>query len=487
MTSEERPGVPGGGQADEPGQAGAMEIFAAMQPGGPAPRPEPAAGAPPAEPAAGAPPAEPAAGAPPAEPAAGAPPAAGDGDRHQPPQSGGDAPAGLGADVPAAPAEVAANGNAPAPGTDVGSANGQVSDGQPAEPFVVPAPLSPRPAAEAATATNGASADAPPAADTPADTSDGPAVIGPISSPEAQAPHDGPDDVVDTVASPPAVSEGIHPAEVLPPERAAEPSPSGSGSGGGGKPPTGRRGRRKRPRHEPEDKPMSVVEHLDELRRRLIWMIGALLVGVSVGFYFVRTMLDFLEGPLHGLKLYITAPLDPLFAYVKISVAFGLVVASPVILSQLTAYVLPALKRSERRMIYSYLPAATLLFLAGMAFGFYVFVPLVLDAMLRFAGTNLTPILTIDKYISFLLSFTLPFGAVFELPVVVVTLVRLGILTPQAMAAGRRWAIMVTVIVAAIFAPPDPITPFVMAVPIYALYEVSIWVARVAARRRAAE
>jgi sec-independent protein translocase protein TatC len=266
---------------------------------------------------------------------------------------------------------------------------------------------------------------------------------------------------------------------VLPPQ----PAPAAPGGDG----PPGGRGKRRRPPREPEDRPMSVVEHLDELRRRLLWMIGALLVGVAAGFAFVKPMLEYLEAPLHGLKLYITAPLDPLFAFVKISVAFGLVVASPVILYQMVAYVLPALTRAERRLLFTYLPVATALFVAGMAFGFYVFIPLVLDAMVRFTGTALTPILTIDKYISFLLSFTLPFGAIFELPVAVVTLVRLGVLTPQTLVAGRRWALMITVVIAAIFAPPDPITPLVMALPIYGLYEASIWVARFAARRPRAE
>jgi sec-independent protein translocase protein TatC len=282
------------------------------------------------------------------------------------------------------------------------------------------------------------------------------------------------------------VAPSIEPAEVLPPDVTARPPAPPAPPGGGGEPPKGR-GKRRRPLPEPEDKPMSIVEHLDELRRRLMWMIGSLLVGVAVGFAFVKQMLDFLEGPLHGMKLYINAPLDPLFAFVKISVAFGLVVASPVILYQLTAYVLPALSRKERRMLFSYLPAATGLFLAGMAFGFFVFIPLVLDAMLRFAGNSLTPLLTIGNYISFLLSFTLPFGAVFEMPVAVVTLVKLNILSPQTLAAGRRWALMITVVIAAIFAPPDPITPLVMALPIYGLYEISIWVARLAARGRPTE
>ncbi len=357
-----------------------------------------------------------------------------------------------------------------------GVAAGVPPDGQgePASGADLSGPVSPAPAAP----TNGYGADlARDGLAAPQPAADG-APAGEFAPP-AEAAAAGPAAGSAEPEQPPA----IHPAEVLPPEGHG----TAGGPPGGGEPPGGGGGSPGKRPPEPGDKPMSVVEHLDELRRRLMWMIGSLLVGVAVGFYFVKPMIDYLELPLHGLKLYITAPLDPLFAFVKISVAFGLVVASPVILYQLISYVLPALTRLERRLMFSYLPAATGLFIAGLAFGFYVFIPLVIDAMLRFAGTTLTPILTIDNYISFLLSFTLPFGVVFELPVIVVTLVRLGILSPQTLAAGRRWALMVTVVVAAIFAPPDPITPLVMALPIYGLYEVSIWVARLAARKRSTE
>jgi sec-independent protein translocase protein TatC len=275
---------------------------------------------------------------------------------------------------------------------------------------------------------------------------------------------------------PPEADGGAPPpegaAEVLPPQPPSPPPP-GDGRGDG----------RRRRRQLFEDRPMSVTEHLEELRRRLLWMIGALLGGVTVSFSFVYPLLRFLERPLHGFRLNFTGPLDPLFAVVKIAVACGLILASPVLIYQAVAYVLPALTARERRLLFSYLPAALLLFLGGMAFGFFVFIPLVIAAMFRFAGNTLTPLLTINAYISFLLSFTLPFGAIFELPVVVVVLVKLDVLTPQTLAAGRRWALMTTVVLAAIFAPPDPITPLVMAAPMYALYEVSIWIARLAHRR----
>lgn len=228
---------------------------------------------------------------------------------------------------------------------------------------------------------------------------------------------------------------------------------------------------------------MSVFEHLEELRRRLFIALAALLAATAVSFGFAGRVLAFLERPLGGLPLHYLHPLEPLFALVKIAVATGLVFASPVILYQAIAFVLPALTERERRLMFAYLPTAVLLFVAGLAFGFFVFVPLVIGTMLRFSGPGLQAMLTIGQYTSFLLSFMLPFGVVFELPVVVVLLVKLGVLTPAALAAGRKWAVLVAALVAAIFAPPDPVTPVIMAAPIYALYEISLWVARLAARR----
>jgi sec-independent protein translocase protein TatC len=231
---------------------------------------------------------------------------------------------------------------------------------------------------------------------------------------------------------------------------------------------------------------MSVYDHLEELRRRLLVALAAVLAGTAASFAFATRILVFLERPMHGYPLHFTAPLEPLFALLKISVGVGLIVAGPVVVYQAIAFVLPALTRRERRLLFAYLPLATALFFMGLAFGFFVFIPLVLSAMFRLSGAQLQPILTVGAYTSFLISFMLPFGVVFELPVVVTLLVKLDVLTAETLARGRRWALLVSAFVAAVFAPPDPVTPLVMAAPIYLLYEVSVWVARIVGRRRPA-
>lgn len=232
------------------------------------------------------------------------------------------------------------------------------------------------------------------------------------------------------------------------------------------------------------DRSMSVYDHLEELRRRLLIVLAAVVVASAAAFSFSQRILVFLERPMHGVPLHYTGPLEPIYALVKISIGVGLIVAGPIVLYQVVAFIVPALTHRERRMLFLYLPVGIMLFLLGLSFGFFVFIPLVLAAIFRLSGPDLLPILTVGQYTSFLISFMLPFGVVFELPVIVLLLVKLGVVTADTLARGRRWALLFSALVAAIFAPPDPITPLVMAAPIYMLFEVSIWVARLAGRSR---
>jgi sec-independent protein translocase protein TatC len=229
---------------------------------------------------------------------------------------------------------------------------------------------------------------------------------------------------------------------------------------------------------------MSVVEHLEELRRRILWSLLALTAGVTVSFAFSRTLLRAVEWPLRGTQLVFLHPLELVYSLIKLSVVAGAVLASPVILYQAVAFVLPALTRQERRYLFRYLPAGLALFCAGAAFGFFVFLPFVLRFALGYAAGLVRPEISLERYITFVLSMTLPFGLLFELPVVVLVLVRLDVLTAASLARGRKWALLGTVVLAAIFAPPDMVSPILMSLPIYGLYEVSVWVARLAARGR---
>ena len=275
---------------------------------------------------------------------------------------------------------------------------------------------------------------------------------------------------------------------------AATPAGGGGGAAGGG----GGRGRgtgtgagggrpRRRPLVHIVDRPMTIVEHLDELRRRLVWTVVAFVCGTALTFGFIGPVLRFTERPLrgYGVKIQAISPMEKLFAPIRLAAIGGILIASPVIIYQVVMYILPALTRRERKMLFSYLPATSLLFAAGLAFGYFVFEPVALHVAFTFLpGVITRP--TLNNWVSFLIEYSVPFGLVFELPVVVVVLTRLGIVSPEALIKGRRYAIFGAVVVGEVFSPPADFifTPSLIALPIIALYEISIQASKVASRRR---
>ena len=279
---------------------------------------------------------------------------------------------------------------------------------------------------------------------------------------------------------------------------AAAPLPEvvgGGGRGGGGAlvpsagAPGGDDGKGRRKRWlEITDRPMTIFEHLDELRRRLVWAVLAFVVGMGTTFLFVQPLLVFTERNAarnFNIRIIAGAPMAPMFASIRLAAVGGILLGSPIIFYQIVAYVLPALTAKERKMLFGYLPVTGLLFAVGLSFGFFVFEPIALRVSVLWLSV-ISPVYTLDQWVQFLLAYATPFGLIFELPVVIALLVKLGVLTPDTLVRGRRWALMLAVVVAMMFAPPaDPIvTPSLIAGPVYGLYEISIFVARIAYRQR---
>lgn len=277
------------------------------------------------------------------------------------------------------------------------------------------------------------------------------------------------------------------PAEVI--ETTADLVDGGGGDGGDGGG-TGASdgahsdGRRRRTL-EIVDHPMTIFEHLDELRKRIMWAGLAFIIGTATTFPFIGRILHYASD---GSKLIAIHPLETLYAGLRIAVLGGLVLGSPVILYQIIAYVLPALTRKERRILYTYLPSTLVLFIIGLSFGLFVFEPVVVTMAKDFLPwVTYTP--SLSNQVNFLIGYSLPFGVLFEMPVIVSVVVRIGMLTPQALIAGRRWAAMGALVVAVMFAPPLDfiVTPTIIFVPLYGLYELSILVAKRAYRQRLRE
>lgn len=233
---------------------------------------------------------------------------------------------------------------------------------------------------------------------------------------------------------------------------------------------------------------MPVTEHLQELRRVLIVSIISTTILAVVAYFFCDRILAFLLEPLTNLeqRVVFTGITDAIFVKIKLSFFTGFLAALPVILWQVWSFIIPALKKNERVYFTLFVFISFISFFGGIAFGFLGVFRLGVIFLLQFAGPELFPMLTIDKYISFTLSFLLPFGLVFEFPLIGFILARLELLSYQFLAKHRRYALLITVILSAVITPtPDLITCLIVSGPMYLLFEVSALIVRIVERRLA--
>ncbi len=239
---------------------------------------------------------------------------------------------------------------------------------------------------------------------------------------------------------------------------------------------------------------MPFLEHLEELRWRLFRCAVAIALGVGVSFALLYSkkldLYAFLEQPikpyLNGQKLMVTHVGDLFDIVMDAAITLGLVAASPVIVWQIWGFLSPALYGHEKKVVIPALVSAALLFLAGMALSFYYVLPVTIGFYMSFQGDSFQVLQTVEGYIfSLVIPMCLAFGAVFELPVVIALLSALGIVQPQYLSRFRRHALVGCLIAAALITPgSDPTSLILLTIPLYFLYEASITVSRVIARRR---
>lgn len=229
---------------------------------------------------------------------------------------------------------------------------------------------------------------------------------------------------------------------------------------------------------------MTIVEHLEELRRRLFLAIVAFAAATFLSFLFVEPILALLIRPVG--RVVFLAPTEAFFVRLKVAALAGAFLSLPVVLYQVWRFVGVGLTRTERRYALSLLPFSLLLFVGGAAFAFFAILPVGVRFLLGYQTEQLTPMISIGAYTSFATAFVLAFGVVFQLPVVVLFLARLGIVTPASLAAGRRYALLGIVVLSAVLTPGgDVVSQVLMALPTYLLYEGSIWIARLVAPKPA--
>ena len=236
---------------------------------------------------------------------------------------------------------------------------------------------------------------------------------------------------------------------------------------------------------------MPFLDHLEELRWRIIWSLGALLVGVAIAFALVYRfdLLTWMQGPilpfLHGRKLVYTAPGEGFSILLQTSIMVGIVIALPVLIWQVYAFLSPALHRHEKRIAIPVILGVVLLFVGGAALAWYFVLPLALRFLFNLGDKNFDQMITVSAYFGFVTSMVLAMGAVFELPIAVLLLSVFGLVTPQFLARFRRHALLGSYVVAAIITPGDLlIMTAMLGVPLYGLYELSIVISWFVYRRK---
>ena len=226
-----------------------------------------------------------------------------------------------------------------------------------------------------------------------------------------------------------------------------------------------------------------LIEHLLELRRRLMWTIGGLLLCFLALMPFAQQLYTFVAQPLMatlpaGTSMIATDVIAPFFVPVKVTLMAAFLLSLPHTLYQVWAFIAPALYQNEKRLVMPLVLSSVLLFFAGMAFAYFLVFPLVFKFLAGVTPVGVNMATDIDKYLSFILGMFVAFGATFEVPVVVVLLNRMGVVSLAQLRQARPYVIVGAFVLAAVITPPDVISQVLLAVPLIVLYEAGLWFCR---------
>ena len=248
------------------------------------------------------------------------------------------------------------------------------------------------------------------------------------------------------------------------------------------------------------DKKLSFTEHLGELRQRIVVSLIVVIISFSVCFYYSEDIFRLLTLPLHntlkfslkmpfitfqdtgnpGLALVFLAPAEALWMHLKLSLIGAIIISSPVIFYEIWKFVTPGLLTKEKKYVLPVVIVTTFLFLLGSLFCFIIVLPFAINFLLTYKTESIKPMLSVGNYIDFCLKFIIAFGAIFELPVAIVFLTKMGIVTTDFLAKNRKYAVLIAFIIAAALTPtPDAFNQILMALPIIFLYEAGIWASRI--------
>ena len=337
----------------------------------------------------------------------------------------------------------------------------------------------------------GPGVDAPGVAGPEAESASGPEPESPAASDEAlPAPS-----LEDAVAESPDAAAA---ADADVPDGASSPWPREAEEGGeatlpatagGGEPPVPAEPGEAEEKEPEEEKPMTLLEHLGELRRRLVRGFLAILIGFFACYGFAKELFYYLSLPLLKVmpadaKFIYTGVAEGFFVDLKVSFVAGLFVACPYLFYQIWAFIAPGLYEEEQRYVVPLAFTSALFFLGGGLFCYFVVFPFAFTFFMSYSTDNIVAMLSINEYLSFALKMLIAFGLIFEMPLFSFFLARLGIISAQWMRDVRKYAVLAVFIIAAILTPPDVFSQLRMAAPMLVLYEISIWVAAAVGKKK---
>ena len=231
---------------------------------------------------------------------------------------------------------------------------------------------------------------------------------------------------------------------------------------------------------------LTVVEHMEELRKRLFFVAIFFVMALFVGFYTAKPLIRHIQRSDLAASFTMNAfsPADPLTVYLQVTFIVAAVIVSPLLLYQLWAFITPGLHEMERKATLKYIPYAFVLGIGGIAFAYYILFPFIMRFMTDLsADLNITQTIGINEFFSFLIKLVVPFGILFQLPVVTLFISRLGIINPNLMIKFRKYAYFVLIVISVLLAPPDLVSNIIIAIPLFILYEISIVISRIGYRK----
>lgn len=235
-----------------------------------------------------------------------------------------------------------------------------------------------------------------------------------------------------------------------------------------------------------QNEKMPFTQHLEELRKRLIIIFATIGVGFLLTYFISDKIISMLQKPL-GQDLIFIAPTEAFFVNLKAAFFSSIILTIPITLYQIWKFISPGLLTEEKRYTLPFVIFSTIMFFVGGIFAYFLIIPFGIKFLLNYGSQQIKPMLSLGNYISFTTKLILAFGFVFELPLVILFLTKLGLVTPAFLTKNRKYAVLIVVIVAAILTPPDVFTQILMAIPLIILYEAGILLSKLTYRKKKEE